>query len=30
MKTISDKVVEKLETHFMFNNLFFKIMPFMR
>ena len=29
-RTVSDKVVEKIKTHFMFNNYFPKIMSFMR
>jgi len=32
MRNITDKVVQKIKTHFMFHNFFFfpKIVPFMR
>jgi hypothetical protein len=30
MRNISDKVVEKIKTHFIFSNFFRKMMPFMR
>jgi hypothetical protein len=30
MRNVLMKIVEKIKTHFMFNNLFLKIAPFVR